>query len=240
MAYSTPDIFSRTERLAGKEALERLSDVKVLIVGTGGVGSWCAESLVRSGITQLTIADSDVVCASNVNRQLMATARTIGIPKVNALRERLSDINPDACITALYERFSEDTASLFRLEEYDYIVDAIDSIPDKMTLILKSLETGAVLFSSMGAALKTDPSRISVAEFWKVHGCPLAKALRTGFKKSGRFPSRKFQCVFSDERLENRPSADESGNGVAVHITASFGFRIASLVFNDVTGLAGH
>lgn len=240
MAYSTPDIFSRTERLAGKEALERLSDIKVLIVGTGGVGSWCAESLVRSGITQLTIADSDVVCASNVNRQLMATARTIGIPKVNALRERLSDINPDACITALYERFSEDTASLFRLEEYDYIVDAIDSIPDKMTLILKSLETGAVLFSSMGAALKTDPSRISVAEFWKVHGCPLAKALRTGFKKSGRFPSRKFQCVFSDERLENRPSADESGNGVAVHITASFGFRIASLVFNDVTGLAGH
>lgn len=240
MAYSTPDIFSRTERLAGKEALERLSDVKVLIVGTGGVGSWCAESLVRSGITQLTIADSDVVCASNVNRQLMATTQTIGMPKVNALRERLSDINPDACITALYERFSEDTASLFRLEEYDYIVDAIDSIPDKMTLILKSLETGAVLFSSMGAALKTDPSRISVAEFWKVHGCPLAKALRTGFKKSGRFPSRKFQCVFSDERLENRPSADESGNGVAVHITASFGFRIASLVFNDVTGLAGH
>lgn len=240
MAYSTPDIFTRTERLAGKEALERLADVKVLIVGTGGVGSWCAESLVRSGITHLTIADSDVVCASNINRQLMATTQTLGMPKVNALRERLLAINPDACITALYERFSEDTASLFHLEEYNYIVDAIDSIPDKMTLILKSLETGAVLFSSMGAALKTDPSRISVAEFWKVRGCPLARALRTGFKKSGRFPSRKFQCVFSEERLENKPSADGSGNGVTVHITASFGFRIASLVFNDVTGLAGH
>lgn len=234
----TADIFSRTERLAGSAALSELAEVKVLIVGIGGVGSWCAESLVRSGVTHLTIADSDVVCASNVNRQLMATSRTVGMPKTEALKNRLMDINPDACITTIQQRFCEDNAGLFQLETYDYIIDAIDSIPDKMCLMLKSLETDAVLFSSMGAALKTDPSRISVAEFWKVHGCPLAKAIRTGFKKSGKFPSRKFLCVYSDERLDNRPSADESGNGVAVHITATFGFRLASLVFNDVTGLA--
>lgn len=229
--------FSRTERLVGAEAMDRLGKTNVLIVGVGGVGSWCAEGLVRSGITEITIADPDIVVASNVNRQLMATSRTLGQPKVAALARRLMEINPSASITVVQEKFTAETAGSFNLGQFDYIIDAIDSIPDKASLILKSLETDATLFSSMGAALKSDLSRISVAEFWKVHGCPLAKALRERFRKSGQFPCRKFYCVFSDERLVNHPSEDESGNGTSVFITASFGFRLASMVFNDAAGL---
>ncbi len=230
--------FARSEKLMGRSALVRLQKLDVLIVGTGGVGSWCAEALVRSGVIHLTLVDSDLVCESNVNRQLMATSLTIGQPKVSALRDRLLSINPEAVISIRQERFSEENSDSFHLEEYDYIIDAIDSIPDKAHLIIKSLETDARLFSAMGAALKTDPGRIEVAEFWKVKGCPLAKALRTRFKKTGQFPSRKFQCVFSEERLQNQPMADESdgdsGNGSCVHITGTFGFRLASLVLNDV------
>lgn len=234
----TCGIFARTERLVGKEMMECLGSVNVLLAGTGGVGSWCAESLVRSGIMHLTLVDSDDVCASNVNRQMMATSQTVGQPKVTALAGRLHEISPQAEITTLYRRFSNDTAAEFGLERYDYIIDAIDSVPDKAALILRSLETDATLFSSMGAALKTDPSRIEVGEFWRVHGCPLAKALRNYFKKTGQFPSRKFQCVFSDEKLGNLTfDPSDPGNGTVMHITATFGLRIASLVFNDVTGL---
>lgn len=233
--------FSRTERLIGAEALAKLGSVNVLLVGTGGVGSWCAESLIRSGIRRLTLVDSDLVCASNVNRQLMATSLTIGQPKVTALRDRLISICPNAVIRALQERFTEDTADTFHLEQYDCIIDAIDSVPDKAALIIRSLQTGARFYSSMGAALKSDPSKIAVAEFWNVKGCPLARALRNRFKKSGQFPSRKFKCVYSEERMENLTyDANDPGNGTVSHITAIFGFYIASLLFNDVTGLSGH
>ena len=228
-------IFDRTERLVGKSVMEHLADIRVLVVGVGGVGSWCAEGLVRSGVCRITIADPDSVCLSNVNRQLMATLRTIGESKVSALRERLLAINPEADITARCERFCQESEASFHLEDYDYIIDAIDNIPDKARLILAALNTDAVLFSSMGAALKMDPSRISVREFWKVTGCPLARALRNRFKKSGCYPKRKFLCVFSEERLENIPSdyTGDTGNGSVVHITATFGFRLSALVLED-------
>lgn len=234
-------IFVRTERLTGHSALEKLNRTNVLLVGTGGVGSWCAEALVRSGVMHITIVDSDKVAASNVNRQLMATSQNIGEDKVKVLKDRLLIINPKAEVNAICARFSEAEADDFHLEKYDYIIDAIDSIPDKASLILRALKTKATLYSSMGAALKTDPSRIAVAEFWKVHGCPLARALRNRFKKTEQFPSRKFQCVFSDEQLRNvTQDENDPGNGSVVHITATFGLRIASLLFNDVTGLTGH
>lgn len=234
------NIFSRTEQLTGTEALQRLSQVRVLLVGVGGVGSWCSESLVRTGVTNLTIADCDHVCASNVNRQLMATTLNIGQPKVLAMRDRLLAINPNANIEVRQERFCQDTAQSFNLCKYDYIIDAIDSIPEKALLILQALETDAVLYSSMGAALKMDPEHIQVAEFWKAYGCPLAKALRNHFKKNGQFPKRKFQCVFSDERLENgdNQGQDEAdrGNGTVAYITAMFGLRLSSLLIRDVVG----
>jgi tRNA A37 threonylcarbamoyladenosine dehydratase len=218
----------------------------VIIFGVGGVGSWCAESLVRSGIHHLTIVDSDCVSITNINRQLMATTKTVGMPKVDVLKERLLSINPQAEITALQQIFSEESASKFCMEDYDYIIDAIDSLKDKAALILLACKTNAKLFSSMGAALKLDPTRIKVTEFWKVQGDPLARAIRKKFKHYGQYPEKKFQVVYSDELLENLgcPPDDEEvpstfnkpqTNGSLSHITAIFGFTLAGLVIQDAT-----
>ena len=235
-------IFRRAELLLGDEAMSRIAEKRVIIFGVGGVGSWCAESLVRSGIRKLTIVDSDCVSVTNINRQLMATTETVGRVKVDALRERLLAINPAADVTALQQVFTAETASKFALEEYDYIIDAIDSLKDKALLILLACQTKAKLFSSMGAALKLDPTRIKTAEFWKVTGDPLARALRNRFKRDKQFPKRKFQCVFSDELLENKTMVstnrppidpDDKGNGSIVHITAIFGMMLAGLVVQD-------
>ena len=268
-------IFRRAELLLGTEAMERIAQKRVIIFGVGGVGSWCAESLVRSGFRHLTIVDSDRVCITNVNRQLMATMKTVGQVKVDALKERLLSINPKAEITALQKIFTAETAAEFDLGSYDYIIDAIDSLKDKAALILLATSTpsseedgGRVrFFSSMGAALKMDPTRIRVTEFWKVQGDPLARALRNRFKKEKTFPRHKFQCVYSDELLKNLghnatcgteqcmcPKAKNGPgdpnllnhewcsskaqiNGTVSHITAIFGFMLAGLVMQDATTL---
>lgn len=236
-------IFRRSELLLGDEAMSRIAEKRVIIFGVGGVGSWCAESLIRSGIRRLTIVDSDRVCITNINRQLMATMKTVGQVKVDALKERLLSINPSAEITALQQVFTAESASKFCLEEYDYIIDAIDSLKDKALLILMATslpsfrgdKRGAQFFSSMGAALKLDPTRIKTAEFWKVQGDPLARALRKRFKHEGQYPERKFLCVYSDELLENKKpiDPDDRGNGTIAHITAIFGFMLAGLVIQD-------
>ena len=239
------DIFQRTELLLGEETVQRIAEARVIIFGVGGVGSWCAETLVRSGIHHLTMVDSDEVVASNINRQLMATTATIGQPKVEVLRERLQTINPDAEITAICGRYNADTAERFRLEEYDYVIDAIDSLKDKALLINNVTRTeNTCLFSSMGAARKFDPTRIRIAEFWKVEGDPLARTLRHKFKQLGEYPERKFLCVYSDEILANQQSAVSSQpsavsnqptpNGTMAHITAIFGNMLASLVLKHI------
>ena len=238
-------IFRRSELLLGEEAMERIAQKRVIIFGVGGVGSWCAESLVRSGIRQLTIVDSDRVCITNINRQLMATTKTVGQVKVEALKERLLSINPSAEVIALQKIFTQETAEEFNLDNYDYIIDAIDSLKDKAALILLASKTKAQLYSSMGAALKLDPTRIKVTEFWKVEGDPLARALRKKFKHYVQFPEKKFQVVYSDELLENRGCPAEDGeepspfnkpqtNGSLSHITAIFGFTLAGLVIQDI------
>ena len=227
-------LFSRTQLLLGEENTKRLSEIRVIVFGVGGVGSWCAECLVRTGVHHLTIVDNDKVCASNINRQLMATSKTIGCVKVDVLRQRLNEINPSAQITAMHQVFNEATADQFELDTYDYVIDAIDSLKDKAELILRTTQTQARLFSSMGAALKLDPTRIQVGEFWKVHGDPLARALRNRFKREGTFPKRKFKCVFSDELLKNRLTSPDGANGSLSHITAVFGFTLAGLVVQDV------
>lgn len=259
-------IFNRAQLLLGSDAMERLGSIKVIIFGVGGVGSWCAESLVRSGISHMTVVDSDRVCITNINRQLMATVKTVGQVKVEALKERLLTINPMAEIDARQQIFSEETADSFCLDSYDYIIDAIDSLKDKRLLIEMACNTKAVFFSSMGAALKMDPTRIKVAEFWKVEGCPLARALRQRFKRLKRKPARKFLCVYSDELLENKGHNASCGtekcmcpkakngpgdaallnhewcsskaqiNGSLMHITAIFGMTIAGLVVKDAAG----
>lgn len=234
-------IHDRTALLFGKDGLERLQTIRVLIFGIGGVGSWCAEALVRSGVKHITIVDNDRVCVTNCNRQLMATSRTIGQPKVLALKERLQEINPDVCVTALEKVYESATADEFRMEEYDYIIDAIDSLKDKADLILRAtaLPMHITLISSMGAALRCNPFMIRKAEFWNVKGDPLARALRNKFKHSKQFPKRKFVCVYSEEPpMKNVGVSDETCsyktqiNGSLCHITASFGMAIAGIVIS--------
>lgn len=235
----------------------------VILFGIGGVGSWCAESLVRSGIKHLTIVDSDRICVTNVNRQLMATTKTVGKVKTEILKERLLEINPSAEIIALQKIYSSETCGSFNLEKYDFIIDAIDSLSNKTNLIQEATKTEARFFSSMGAALKMDPTRIKVAEFWKVKGCPLGAALRSKIKKSGGV-SKKFLCVYSDELLQNKGENSACGtdkclcpkaacgsgvpeldnhewcsqkariNGTTSYIPAIFGMTIAGLVVQTI------
>ncbi len=257
-------IFKRTELLVGNDIMDVIASKRVIVFGVGGVGSWCAECLVRSGIRRITIVDSDRVCITNINRQLMATTKTVGHVKVEALKERLLEINPNAEITALQKIYSAETADDFGLEDYDYIIDAIDSLKDKALLMLNACNTKAVFYSSMGAALKMDPTQIRVAEFWKVRGCPLGAALRKKFKHMKTRPAHKFKCVYSEEVLANRGQNQTCGtsacmcpkakvgpgdpslvnhewcsskaqiNGTMAHITATFGFMIAGMVLNDI------
>lgn len=222
-----------------------ISSKRVIVFGVGGVGSWCVESLVRSGIRYLTIVDSDMVNVTNVNRQLMATTKTVGQVKVEVLKQRLLEINPEAEIDARAEIYSEETAHAFNLDNYDYVVDAIDSLDAKMNLLMNASCTRAKVFSSMGAALKMDPTKIKVAEFWEAKGCPLARSLRDKFKKKNLRPAKKIQVVYSEELLKNLgPVASGDGspaefhkvacNGTMAHAVAIFGFTLAGLVMMDI------
>ncbi len=251
----------REALLLGDEAMERLHAMRVIVFGVGGVGSWCAEALVRSGIRRITIVDSDTVCITNCNRQLMALPANIGRVKVEAMKERLLALNPDCEVTALAQRYTPESAESFRLEQYDAVVDAIDSLECKAHLILhatrisKALDRGELkgeglarkltLVSSMGAALRLDPFSVRQSEFWNIQGDALARALRNKFKKCDQYPAKKFRCVYSIEPamknlgdqhpvevLEGQKRAQI--NGSVVQITAVFGMAIASIIINEV------
>ncbi len=256
-------IFQRTELLFGKDIMEVLSSKRVIIFGIGGVGSWCAESLIRTGISKLTIVDSDRVCITNINRQLHATKLTVGEVKTEALKRRLLEINPSAEITALQKIYNQASNDSFELDKYDYIIDAIDSLGSKVHLIRQATKTDATFFSSMGASLKLDPTRIRVAEFWKVKGCPLAAKVR-GLIRKGELPAKKFMCIYSEELLKNKGAGSSCGtdkcmcpktanapgdpelsnhewcsqkaviNGTVAHITAIYGFTLAGLIIQDI------
>ena len=246
------EIFTRVDRLLGKDFLDKIQHKRVIVFGVGGVGSWCAECLIRTGIKHLTIVDADVVATSNINRQIMATTKTIGHVKVEALKQRLLEIIPEADIIPIHDLFTRNNAETFNLESYDYIIDAIDSLKDKAELILMACKTKAVFFASMGAALKIDPTRIKVDSFWNVKGDPLARALRRIFKKNKTFPEKKFLCVYSDELLTNKGQTSEPTdisfktddevqrivkaqvNGSLAHITAIFGNTLAGLVIQHI------
>lgn len=229
---SISHLFDRSETLLGREAMARLQSARVIVFGVGGVGSWCAEALVRSGIGHLTIVDSDCVEPTNVNRQLPALATTVGLPKVEVMRDHLLAVNPQADILALQQRFSLATADAFRLADYDFVVDAIDSLRDKLDLILLAARRGGpVLFSSMGAARRLDPLQVRVSEFWRIDGCPLAAKLRKSMRREQRYPERKFKCVWSAET----PLAAQGVKGSMMPVTATFGLVLASLVINSLS-----
>ena len=243
MTPSSKEIFNRAELLLGADAMERLAAARVILFGVGGVGSWCAEGLIRSGIWHLTLVDADCVAPSNINRQRMATVDTVGLPKVDVLRDQLLAINPEADIRTVQARFTDDSAAAFELENYDYIIDAIDALKDKAALILHATATPATFFSSMGAACKVDPTRIRVASFWDVRGCPLGSMLRKKLRKANTLPAKDFLCVYDDELLPNLGTDTAlpeelkfdkvSHNGSLAHITAIFGFTLAGLVIQD-------
>ncbi|GBU28483.1 tRNA threonylcarbamoyladenosine dehydratase [Treponema sp. R8-4-B8] len=240
-------IFERLVLLTGKESLEKLNNTYVLVFGAGGVGSWAAEALVRSGIGKLGIIDNDFVCASNVNRQVEATSLTLGQPKASSLKKRLLEINPKCEITAWDDIFCRENAGNYCIEKSDYVIDAIDSLNHKLDLIELVCNANVTLFSSMGMALKTDPSQIKTASIWKTGNCPLARLVRQGLRKRGF--SGDFTAVYSTETPQRAAdeavlSVNASGNspyqgrkkvnGSIVTVTASAGLLLASLVINSV------
>jgi tRNA A37 threonylcarbamoyladenosine dehydratase len=257
---SVSPFFQRLALLAGPDAMEALARLRVVVFGVGGVGSWCAEALARSGAGHIALVDSDTVCVTNINRQVQATAATIGQFKVEALKKRLLEINPGCDVTAHGNVFSRETAPSFGIEHADYVIDAIDSLSHKLDLIEYSAAAGIPLFSSMGMAQKLDPTRIKTGDIWETHGCPLARLVRSGLRKRG-FRGH-FTAVYSPERLPlsagvtaacgsercmcpARNSGDPGApvewcsskkviNGSAVTVTAVAGMILGSLVIRGV------
>lgn len=224
--------FSRSEALLGSKVMESLRTTHVIIFGVGGVGSWAAECLIRTGLQHLTLVDGDMVQPSNINRQLPATHATLGQPKVEALKTRLLEINPEADITAVFEMYkgqcTKDTPFIFA--DYDYIIDAIDSVNDKADLIINATRArGVKVFCSMGAALRFDPTQVTTGELMAIKGDALAKAVRERMKKQGLKPARKVQCVYSAEQAQRCET-----RGSLMQVTAVFGCTLAGMVIRDM------
>lgn len=188
--------FSRTELLLGKEAMERLSNARVAVFGIGGVGGYVCEALVRSGIGTFDLIDDDKVCLTNLNRQIIATRKTVGKYKTEVMKERILDINPKAVVNIHNCFFLPENADEFPFEKYDYVVDAVDTVTAKIAIIMKAKEKNVPVISSMGAGNKLDASMFRVADIYKTKVCPLAKVMRRELKKRG---VKKLKVVYSEE-----------------------------------------
>jgi tRNA A37 threonylcarbamoyladenosine dehydratase len=260
-------MFQRTGLLVGPAVLARLAGTRVLLFGVGGVGSWCAEALIRSGVGHLAIVDSDCVCVTNVNRQVQALPGRVGRLKVEELAARLREINPSAEVVAHARPYGPDTRDTFAIETYDYVLDAIDSLSPKLGLIEHALLAGRTLFGTMGASAKLDPTKVRVASIWETAGCPLARRIRKRLRHHGI--TTDFKVVHSEEMLLNQGPPTDCGtgnclcprfatlpdgsrapahewcsrksyvNGSVVMVTAAFGMALASLVVNDVVARVG-
>jgi tRNA A37 threonylcarbamoyladenosine dehydratase len=204
---SSNPALQRFELLTGASALERLAKTKVILFGLGGVGSWCAEALIRSGIGKLALVDSDVVCVTNINRQLQATMDSIGEPKTSVLAQRLGRIQPDAEIIEMRAVFNATTAEQFDLGSFDYVLDCIDSLSCKVELIVRAAQSGATVYTALGASCKLDPLRITVGSLWDSYNCPLGKFVRKKLRKRGF--DKDVTCVYSPEEIAR--IADEPG-----------------------------
>lgn len=189
--------FSRTELLLGREAMERLSQSRVAVFGIGGVGGYVCEALVRSGVGAFDLIDDDKVCLTNLNRQIIATRKTVGRYKAEVMKERILEINPQADVRIHKCFFLPENADEFAFEEYDYVVDAVDTVTAKIELVLKSNEKKVPIISCMGAGNKLDGTRFQVADIYKTKVCPLAKVMRRELKKRG---VKKLKVVYSEEQ----------------------------------------
>lgn len=189
--------FSRTELIFGKEAMEKLAASRVAIFGIGGVGGFTAEALARSGVGTLDIIDDDKVCLTNINRQIFATRKTVGRYKVEAAKERLLEINPDMTVNCWQTFYTPETADQFDFSQYDYVVDAIDTVTGKIELVMNAQKCRTPIICSMGAGNKVDPTRFEVADIYSTSVCPLARVMRYELKKRG---VRKLKVVYSKEK----------------------------------------
>lgn len=189
--------FSRTELLLGKDAMEKLHDSRVAVFGIGGVGGYVCEALARSGVGAFDLIDDDKVCLTNLNRQIIATHKTIGKYKTEVMKERILDINPNADVQIHNCFFLPENADEFPYEDYDYMVDAVDTVTAKIALVMKAQERRIPVISSMGAGNKLDGSQFRVADIYKTKVCPLAKVMRRELKKRG---VKKLKVVYSEEQ----------------------------------------
>ncbi len=200
--------FSRTELLIGTEALEKLSQSKVAVFGIGGVGTFVVEGLVRSGVGKFVLIDDDCICLTNINRQLHATRKTVGRPKVEVMRDRILEINPQAEVTVFQQFYLPDNAEQLIQDDYDYIVDAIDTVTAKLDLVVRAHVRQIPIISCMGAGNKLDPTRLEVTDIFRTSVCPLAKVMRQELRKRG-IPSLK--VVYSKEE-PLKPRESEGGS----------------------------
>lgn len=189
--------FSRTELLYGKDAMEKLAQARVAVFGVGGVGGYTVEALIRSGIGAIDLIDDDKVCLTNINRQIYATRKTVGKYKVDVAAERIAEINPDAVVRTYKTFYMPETSSQFDFTQYDYIVDAIDTVKGKIELVMNAAKAGTPIISSMGAGNKIDPSAFEVSDIFKTSVCPLARVMRAELKKRG---IKKLKVVYSKEK----------------------------------------
>ena len=201
-----PDQFSRTRMLLGEEGIDKLQHSKVAIFGIGGVGGYVCEALVRSGVGAFDLIDDDKVCLTNLNRQIIATRKTVGKYKTEVMRDRILEINPQADVRLHQCFFLPENSDEFPFEEYDYVVDAVDTVTAKIELVLQSQKKGVPIISSMGAGNKLDGSMFQVADIYKTRVCPLAKVMRRELKKRG---VKKLKVVYSEEQPV-RPLEDMS------------------------------
>lgn len=229
-------IFSRTERLLGKEPLEILKNARVAVFGVGGVGGYTVEALARSGIGTLDLIDKDTVDITNINRQIIALQSTVGLPKVEVAAARVKDINPSIQVHTYQTFFLPDTADQFPFSEYDYVVDAIDTITGKISLIECAKSAGCPIISSMGAGNKLDPTKFKVADIHKTSVCPLAKVMRRELKKRN---IKDVKVVYSEEEaISPITSGEETGRKVApgsiAFVPSVVGLIIAGEVIKDL------
>ena len=220
--------YTRSVAVLGKSAIEKLAKTRVAVFGVGGVGSYTVEALARAGIGAIDLIDSDVFNVTNINRQLYATHKTIGQYKVDVARERIADINPDCKVTAHKTFYLPENADEIDLSQYDYIVDAIDTVAAKVELIVRANKAGIKIISSMGTGNKLHPEMFEIADIYKTSVCPLAKVMRTRLKKEG---IKKLKVVYSkEEPIKN----DDNIIGSVPFVPSVAGLIIASEVTKDL------
>ncbi len=229
------DRFSRTYMLLNSDGMERLKNARILLFGLGGVGGYVAEALARSGVGAMTLVDADTVHISNINRQIIATEETIGIKKTEAMQKRIASINPD-CKLILYDVFYLPESNDISLDNYDYIIDAIDTVTAKIDIVLKAQALNIPIISCMGTGNKLRPELLEITDLYETSVCPLCRVMRTELKKRG---CQKLTVVYSREKpLKPNPAfqEDERTPGSTAFVPSVAGLLIASHVVRDLTG----